>query len=70
MYFCRVHDRFIVGTGHADIKGGNNRVAHRVFSGYIDSGLKADMVNGKFIEYVENEVLKIIEEIKKTDNIL
>ena len=30
----------------------------------------ADMVNGKFIEYVENEVLKIIEEIKKTDNIL
>ena len=30
----------------------------------------ADMVNGKFIDYVGNEVLKIIEEIKKTDNIL
>lgn len=33
-------------------------------------GTLADMVNGKFIDYVGNEVLKIIEEIKKTDDIL
>ena len=41
MYICSIHNRFIVGAGHTDIKGGNNRIfACFVFSGNIYARFK------------------------------
>ena len=42
-----VHDRFFIGAGHAQVKGGDGFCADFVLSGYIDAGLKPDMVYGE-----------------------
>ena len=47
MDFRSVHNRFIIGPGHADIKGGDNRISSRIFSGNIDAREKGQMVDGK-----------------------
>lgn len=43
----RVHDRFLIGVGHADIKRCDGFAAYRIFAGYIEARYQADMVNGK-----------------------
>ena len=47
MNLRRIHDWLIVGACHADIKGGDDLIAHAILAGYIDTGLKLDMVNGE-----------------------
>ena len=45
--FCGIHHRLLVGTGHAQIEGGDDFCTDVVFTGYIDTGLQFDMVNGE-----------------------
>lgn len=42
-----VHDRLAVGGRHADVEGGDNRVACGVLAGDIDAGQEFRMVNSK-----------------------
>ena len=51
MQFRRVHDRFLIGRGHADVKGGDDLAAHPVFAGDVDSRLQFYMVNGEACEF-------------------
>ena len=44
---CCVHDRLIIGAGHADIKCGDDRAADCILPGNIDAGHKPDMVDCK-----------------------
>ena len=34
----RIHDWLIVGACHADIKGGDDLIAHAILAGHIDAG--------------------------------
>ena len=51
MQFRRVHDRFLIGRGHADVKGGDDLAAHPVFAGDVDSRLQFYMVNGEACDF-------------------
>mgnify|MGYP002528287561 FL=1 len=47
MHFRRIHHRLLVGTGHAQIEGGDDFCTDVILTGYIDTGLQFDMVNGE-----------------------
>ena len=47
VYFCGIHHRLFVGTGHTQIEGGDDLCTDVILAGYIDTGLKLDMVNGE-----------------------
>ena len=47
MHLSSIHDRLIVWGSHAQIKCGDDFCTDVVFTGYIDTGLQFDMVNGE-----------------------
>ena len=47
VHLCRIHHRLFVGRSQPQIKGGYSLLPHRILSGYIQSGLQFNMVNGK-----------------------
>lgn len=55
MHFGSVHDRLLIGAGHAQVEGGDDLTAHSIPAGYIDSGLEPDMVNGEACDFFHNK---------------
>ena len=51
-----IHDRLIVWTCHADIKGGDDLIAHAVLAGYIDSREQFQMVDSKTGNFIHKKI--------------
>ena len=60
MHLCGIHDRFIIGTGHAQVKGSDDRVTDRVFTRYIDTRNQTDMVYSKACNFFHNYGLLVV----------
>ena len=48
---CRIHNRFVVGAGNADVKGGDDSSAYWIFTGYIDTRDQFYMVDGEACDF-------------------
>ena len=54
MDFGGIHDWFVVGAGHTDVKCSDHRAVRVIFSGHIDARKKTDVVHGKACDFFHN----------------
>ena len=54
--FSCIHDRLIVWACHADIKGGDDLIAHAVLAGNIDTGKQLQMINSKAGDFIHEKI--------------
>ena len=54
VHLSGIHDRLLVGAGEAQIKGSDDRAAHRILAGYVDAGLKQQVIDGETCDFFHN----------------